>query len=124
MNIKISGIENRGDLEKERIVFNVLADDDAGRYIVLKSRKIGEDKVSVKPSAILWFTDQEVKKDDFVILYTKKGIYKSSKNEAGNTSHFFYWDKETPIWNNDNDAVVLVNANTWEFKFLKEKENA
>ncbi len=116
MKLKISGIKNAGNLEKERIILQVLEDDDVGRYAIFKSKKI-ETKVSSRVLETFWFQDQLVKKDDLVVVYTKAGIYKSIKHLKGTTfSHFFYWDKENPIWTNSQDDVaVLLNVSEWDY---------
>jgi len=121
MKMKITGIEDTGNLEKERIVLKVLDDVDVGRYAIFKSKKIGDKKVSNKVSLTFWFQDQPVKKDDLVVVYTKAGTYKSTVNPSGNTSHFFYWDLSSAIWNNE-DAVVLLNVGEWSVEFVKNKD--
>lgn len=121
MNIRIDKIEDINVLEKERIVFSVLADENIGKYLILKSRKIGKgNAVSSRPASTFWFQDKEVKKGDLVVLYSKIGLYKSTLNEDGTTSHFFYWNQTVPIWNQDY-AAVLIAADEWDFKFLEER---
>ena len=61
---------------------------------------------------------KKVKKDDWVVVYTKAGIYTSSPNLKGNITHFFYWDKSSPIWTDPNDTVVLLHSDEWGFKYL------
>ncbi|MFH1162366.1 MAG: hypothetical protein V1696_03810 [Candidatus Jorgensenbacteria bacterium] len=116
MKIQIKGIEDAGNLEKERVIFEVLDDDNVGEYAVFKSKKTGEAQVSSATSATFWFTDHEIKKGDLIVLYTKKGSYKTQVNGSGNTSHFFYWNKTVPIWTNQQeDAIVLLNISEWAF---------
>ena len=117
MKLKIERIEDAGVLEKERIVFSVLANEDVGRYVVFKSKKTGETSVSNKTSATFWFPDQSVQRGDLVVLYTKGGSDKSSATQGGKSSHFFYWGKTSPLWTNSDDAIVLVNINSWAFHF-------
>lgn len=117
MKLVITKIEDVGNLEKERVIFSVSADVDVGKYLVLKSKKIG-DSVSNRPSLVFWFEDKEIKKNDLVILYSKVGVSKSATNEKGNASHFFYWNQNASIWN-ENEAAVLISVEEWDFKFPK-----
>src|ERR1700722_13803986 len=99
MNLKFDKIEDAGSQEKERIVFKVLANDQVGRYLVLKTKRGPGDSVSAtNPLLTFWFDDKEVKKGDLVILYTKSGATKSKSNKT-NKSHFFYWNQKLPILN-------------------------
>ncbi len=115
MRLKIMGIEDIGNIQKERVVLRVLEDTDVGQYAIFKSNKSSETSVSSRVSETFWFQDQEVKKDDLVVIYTKAGSYKVSKNQSNN-SHFFYWDKSSSIWGEPDDALVLLNINEWTFK--------
>ncbi|MBI4132823.1 MAG: hypothetical protein HY473_01920 [Candidatus Sungbacteria bacterium] len=117
MKLKIKGIEDAGVLDKERAVFKASADEDVGHYIVFKTKKSGETKVSSRPSLTFWFPDREIKKDDLVVLYSKGGVNTSTTNTKGATSHFFYWGQNSPIWNHSNDAVVLLSVDEWDLKF-------
>lgn len=119
MKLKIERIENAGILEKERIVLRVLTDDEIGRYIILKTKKMGGTAVSSNPSAVFWFSDKKVAKDDWVVVYTKTGVNSSAVSDTGNFTHFFYWDKNLPMWNNPDDAIVLIHSDGWTFKDSK-----
>jgi hypothetical protein len=114
MKLKISGIEHAGDLEKERIVLRATEDQDVGKYFVLKSKKTGESKISSEVSEVHWFEDKLVKKDDWVLLYTKTGAYKSTANDKGVTSHFFYWGKTEALWGDSGSAAILLYADEWK----------
>ncbi|MFA6524422.1 MAG: hypothetical protein WC264_01920 [Candidatus Paceibacterota bacterium] len=120
MKLKITRIIDVGNKEKERIVLKALDDVNVGSYVIFKSKKIGETMVSNIIPYTFWFKDQQVKKNDLVVVYTKTGIPKSILNATGNTSHFFYWNQNNFILNNDNDAIVLLNVNEWNLKFVKE----
>jgi hypothetical protein len=122
MKLKISGIENVGDLEKERVVLRSTADQDVGGYVVFKTKKTGENRISPKVSDVHWFDDKLVKKDDWILLYTKTGTYSSTNNEKGNTSHFFYWNKTEPLWNENKSAAILLYVDEWKAFFPDAKK--
>ncbi len=122
MNIKIKNIVDAKDLEKERIVFNVIADDFLGAYLVFKSKKTGEKTISSALQNPYWFPDKEVKKGDLVVLYTKSGTDTEKKNEDGSTTYFFYMHNlKIPLWNNSDDVVVLSQLENWSFKMVSKE---
>ncbi len=121
MNIAINKTVDRGDLEKERIIFAVKDDDFLGAYLVFKSKKTGEKMVSSKTEATYWFPDKEVKKGDLVVLYTKVGINTEKKNTDGTTSFFFYWGLTDSLWNDSVDAVVLTRLQEWSFRIVSDE---
>ena len=88
MKLKIERVEDAGVLDKERVVFSVLANEEIGRYVVLKSKKTGETSVSSETYATFWFPDKPAQRGDLVILYTKAGKDKSSATQGGKYSHF------------------------------------
>jgi hypothetical protein len=104
-------------LEHERLVLDVLQDDDIGRYMVL-STTLAEPTtptVSTAIKRIYWFPDKSVKKGDVVVLYTKGGKQSEKKNEDNSTSHFFYWGLSEPIWLEKNKAAgVVAHLDEWE----------
>ena len=114
MKLKISEIENKGVAENERIILKVLESDNVGQYVIFKTKKLADDRVSSRPSDVFWFQNKEVKKGDWVVIYTKSGTYKSIINEKGNTSHFFYWDKKEPLWKDSIDIPILLHIDEWD----------
>lgn len=116
MNLKISGVRNAGELNKERLVLKVLKDDDIGYYLVLDSTFTSDGSISNKVRHPYWFADKEVKSGDLVILYTKSGRESEKLTSNGSTSHFFYRGLDRTIWNKDGDCAVVLHINDWNTK--------
>ncbi len=116
MNIEINKITDAGSLEKERIIFNVLLDDELGFYGAFKTKKTGPTAVSSGIKATYWFPDRQVKKGDLVVLYSKSGVNTERNNKDGTTSHFFYWGMSDATWNDSEDSVVLFKIDEWKYK--------
>ena len=115
MTLKITNIRERGNLEKERVVMRVQSDVDVGSYIMLNCVISGEDSVESGDIPLCyWFDDKKVKKDDLIVLYTKKGVSSQKINDNGQMSYFFYWDRPDSIWS-DNRRAVLVKTETYQF---------
>jgi hypothetical protein len=121
MKINIKKIIDHGH-NKERIVLNIIEDTDIGEYLILDSTYTSKGRVSNKVRHPYWFPDKKVKKDDLVILYTKKGEPNETKNEDGSTSYFFYWGLDSNVWNNDGDCALLLHIDDWKsYKNLIDK---
>jgi hypothetical protein len=121
MKIKIINVKANGDLERERVVIKVLADDDIGHYILLDTTYNG-NTVSNKIQHPYWVPDTEVKRDDLVVIYTKKGVDKTVKNSSDSNTHFLYRGLEKSIWNKDGDCAIIMDIKEWLFFPVKENE--
>ena len=118
MNVEIFKITDGGVLKDERIILKVIVDDFLGSYAVFKTKKTGENTVSARTAKTFWFPDRQVKKGDLVVLYSKVGVSTERKNDDGTTTHFFYWQSTETIWNETDDAVVLLKMGQWDYKTL------
>lgn len=113
MNIEVVDIKNRGERNKERLVLKALSDLDIGYYIVFQTTKTGENTFSGNPERVFWFPDKEVEEGDLIVLYSKKGKNSSRQNKSGNTTHFFYWGQEPPIYKDEKKMAVVIEAKGW-----------
>ncbi len=111
--VKIRSIVDHGH-QTERIVLDIIADSDIGEFLVLDTTYNSNGQVSNKVKHPYWFPDKEVQKGDTVVLYTKKGENSSKINTNGTTTHFFYWNLDINIWNNDGDCALLLHVYEWE----------
>lgn len=116
MNINITKILDPGIVDKERLVMKVVSSDDIGRYIVFDTVETGPSTFSSRPKNVYWFPDGEVSAGDLVVLYSKKGNSTKQKNPDGTTTYFFYWGKQTSLWNNSEDGAALLRIENVDFK--------
>jgi hypothetical protein len=116
MNLELKGVENVGDIERERVILRALADKtDIGDYAIFKCRTTSDGvPASGHVAAAYWFPDRVIKSGDFVVLYTKRGAASEKTGETGHTSYFFYWGHETPQWSSKFIAA-LVHTSDWDF---------
>lgn len=115
MKLKIISLHNHGDFAKEYVLMQAQEDCDIGRYAIADSTYIDVDHVSNKLRHFHWFKDKEIKKGEYVSLWTGKGTEVTSKTDAGVPLHRLYWGLETAVWNNTGDCAVLFEINTWQF---------
>ena len=89
MDVKISRILNRGT-DDERLVLKVLRNCNMNEYVVFDTTFDENGVVSNKHRHLYVFPQIDVKANDTVVLYTKRGTYSTIYNDNGTTSYFFY----------------------------------
>ena len=108
----------------ERLVLEATSNDNIGRYIVLDSTYEASGGISNHFRHVYWFPDQDVKKGEKVILYTKKGIkdyeFKPPNKEVNVGTHFFFWGVDHNVWNDNADSVTLIEVADFDFKQFKD----
>lgn len=112
MKVKITGIREAGNFQKERIVIRVGSACNIGEFMLLQTGfKNGSVNTGVYET--FWFPDKPVRAGDYVVVYTKRGTSSEKPfNEA--TSHFFYLGKSEPIWSRSERSAVLMHAPVWQ----------
>jgi hypothetical protein len=107
-------MRNAGDPTLERLILRVLQDVNIGDYIVLSTEIRGEGVADGRILASYWFPDKMVSAGELVVLYTRKGTGRTKKLKSG-TAHFFYWGLGAPLWTQDTDAAVVIEARDWAY---------
>ncbi|MEX3022537.1 hypothetical protein AB4K05_23450 [Kluyvera sp. STS39-E] len=115
MKFKIGGLKEPGNLDKERVVIQILEDGNVGKLMVATTTQQAEDRVSSKINNPYWIPDQDVVKGDLIIIYTKDGKKNSRKNEDGSSSYFFYIGMEQPLYTESNETAVVFDISNWTF---------
>jgi hypothetical protein len=114
MNVEIRGIENVGDLSKERVVLRATSDADIGKFAIFKCRPTSSGVASGLVSRAYWFPDKVIKSGDFVVLYTKEGTSSEKSNEQGTQkTYFYYWGSAQPQWK--DHVAALISTPTYAF---------
>lgn len=113
MDIKIQEILDRGN-DEERLVLRVLKNCNLNSYLVLDTTFDNAGNISNRNRHVYVFANVSVKKDDYVVLYTKVGNNVVQNNADGTTSYFFYWNMQSHIWNNEQDIAYLVHYDEWD----------
>jgi hypothetical protein len=114
MKLEILNVKHRGDLDAERIIIEAHEDCDIGRFILSTAEQRKGGKVSNKISQPYWFPDQEVKKGDWIIVFTKDGVNSVKENSSGNKSYFYYRSLDKPILADNKTSVLLFALETWK----------
>lgn len=118
MNLVIQEIEHAGDLDRERVVFSVLKEDNIGFYLLLHTGATDEGKATGRVRGTFWFPDRKVKGNDHVVLYTKAGYSRRVIDGDGTSTYFYYRGLREAVLKKANSAVVLLKATVWQSRAL------
>lgn len=119
MKLKIISVHGHGDFDKEHVFLQALENCDIGKYALADSTYTDADHVSNKLRHFYWFADKEIKKGEYVSLWTGKGTNTVTKTDKGVPIHRFYWGLDKAVWNDTGDCAVLLEINTWQFFKVK-----
>jgi len=115
MEIKLNSIGNKGELANERIGFVALKNCQIKHFLLVHTNKT-ENGFANKGQNFYWFLPQEVKENDQIVLYSKRGQNSIINNNNGTKTYFFYWGLQEAIFKTDKDIVVLANVANWSSK--------
>lgn len=94
----------------EQIIFKVLEDCNLSYYLILDNSYDEDGRVSNTHRHCYAFPNVNVRRGDYVVLYTGRGSQTSFNNNAHTTTHVFYWGfaENASVWNNVVDRVFLI----------------
>lgn len=116
MTLELVQIHEQGKQNAEYVELKAVDTCNLQYYIVSDTTYTSETKISNKLRHIYWFAPKDVAKGDYIFLRTGQGQNTTHKNNAGTTTHVFYWGLKEPIWNNTGDAGILFTLKTWNTK--------
>lgn len=111
MKIKIENVVDKGNLDRERVLLKVLSNEDLKNYVIMDSTFNSEGDISNTGRHAFKFPMKEVKKGDYICLFTKKMDTTSKSefaNSIGSITHCFFWNREASVWNKNNDNCYLL----------------
>lgn len=102
--------------EAERIIFKVLIDGNLSNYLLLDNTYTEENKLSNIHRHCYVFPNVNVRRGDYVMLYTGEGSNGAYTNNSKTTTHVFYWgfDNEVSIWNDYADKVYIIRISDFQ----------
>lgn len=119
MKVQIQYVAEQGELNRERLVMRVRQDVDIGDFMLVRAGFEG-DEVTTDVSNAFWFPYRRLRAGDLVVVYTKRGSDKQKLLDDGHKAYFFYWGLDSPLWNDDHVAPVLLYAPQWASKAPRE----
>lgn len=104
-------VEVRGvGTDSERVFMHALEDLNLGNYIVTDTTYRADGVKSDKLRHLYEFKSRDVKKGEYVALYSKAGTYALGETKGGSPIHEIYWGLEERIWNKTGDRAYLFYA--------------
>ena len=113
MELRITGISDRGVLKDERIGFKVVKDCELKFYQLFRTSFSKSGGFYNRAKSAYWFAPKEVKAGDKIIVYSRSGKDNSQENSDGTTTYWFYWGLDEPIFVEEKYGIVLVEINNW-----------
>lgn len=107
-----------GDME-ERVLLEAMEDCNLSHYILF-DRTFDENGIeSNKHRHMYIFDSLDLRKGDFVYLYTRGKKDKddnSFSNKRKTITYQLFWGIENQIWNNEGDTAYLLHYDDWMSK--------
>jgi len=116
MNLEIVSIHGHGDVDSEYVLLKAAAACDIGRYILADSTFFANGRISNRLRHFFWLPDKEIKKGEFVSVWTKAGANNSGVLNDGTPIHRFHWGLRSAVWNDEGDVAVLLHTDEWSIK--------
>lgn len=114
MELKITGIADKGSLNNERIGLKATSDCQLKHYQLYRADFLKSGGFYNKSQSVYWFAPEEINAGDRIVVYTKNGTNKVKYNDDGTKMFFFYWGLKEAIFTDDNKGVVLVEIKSWK----------
>ncbi|KDF41766.1 hypothetical protein [Enterobacter kobei] len=110
MSLKIRGVQNAGEVGKEKLIIKVTADCNLIDFMVMDCTYDDDGQSSNKHRHVYMFPEKEVHVGEYIILYTGSGTNKIGvlNREDATVTHRFYWGLDTTVWNGDGDEALIL----------------
>ena len=119
VKISLSGIYERGILDKERVHFRADTDIDLSFFVLLDTSWKNSSQVYAGNRSTFWFAPQAIPKGQHVVVYTRAGTPNVEKRTDGSIYHFVFRGLLNPLYAHDDACVVLMEMQTWASTVLK-----
>lgn len=118
MKLKIRDVYGE-NLEDERIVIDVVSDsENQENYILFDTTYNAKGEVSNKHRHPFFFKTTKLKKDEVILIYTKKGDNYLAKSSKQTKMYVLYWGLDACVWNNNKDNALLVHYDDYIGKII------
>lgn len=114
MELKIVGVNNSSEPDKEYVRLQALVDLNANDYAVTDKSFDQDGGLSNEFRHFYRFPPVKVKKGEFIRLFTGEGTYERHIQDNDIVVHRFYWNSDECVWNDKEQDEAFV------FKIIKQ----
>lgn len=112
MDLKVIKVSEQGDEKKEYVTLQANEDCNLEGHIIFDETFNNNGSPSNKHRHVFIFPRWEVKKNDYIFLFTKSGENIRGVTTSKKPASFFYWGLKSPVWNEEGDKVHLIQVKT------------
>jgi len=112
MSLVITSTKNASTPSGEYIILHATTALNLKNYAVVDRTFNADGSVSNEHRHIFFFPAKELKKDEWVVLYSGTGTNGTPGkfSNTGDTYYAYYWQSGSCIWNNDGrDSASVIN---------------
>jgi hypothetical protein len=110
MDLKVIRVREQGDEKKEYVTIQAKEDCNLEGYMIFDETFKNDGSASNKHRHVFIFPDWEVKKNEWVFLFTCSGKNTRGKTKDSSPASYFYWGLKSPVWNEEGDKVHLIKV--------------
>lgn len=107
MILEILGVADQSDKTKQRLRLKVTDDGNLNAYAIVDNTFKDGGIPSNVHRHFFSFPNYNVKKGDYVWLYSTTGTQTKLTNEGKTITHVFYWNLDISVWNAKDTAHLL-----------------
>lgn len=110
-NLKIINVGNAGNIEKEFVTLEVMADKvNIANYLLMDDTFTGDHQASNSNRHVYIFPRLVFNSGDIISLRTRSGTDGLIHNPKGNDFYALHWNHKKSVWNKDGDTAHLFYA--------------
>lgn len=107
-NLRIVGVFDRGEPNKERVVLKVRSMCNLGKYAVLVTRSRG-DEIVPGPSRYLWLPDRNAEPGSYVVVYTGPGeLREGTMRNSGAPALVLHWQSNRVLFSDPEVIPAII----------------
>ena len=110
----LTSANGKGDFANEFLMLRANVDQNAKFVMLCDTTYVSPGKISNKLRHNFWLPDVDLRKGDYMAVWTRKGTDGMSLLPNGSRVYSHFLQLERAIWNDEQDAAVLLFMQSWK----------